>query len=319
MAGRPSDDAVRSALCGSVWACADKLGPGIHDRKSTRMEFSADTCTITERSAHTHAWEQSVSEATCVINKGGGAAVTVNVRVQTVVYTSSVAPEPKETAVNRIVLLTVANDLKSFTTNRKEVFTPTAKAAAPAPAAAATAATDAKSAAVPAPAPAAAAVHHQSTAPVSPKGSGSAGGGAPVVSVDVDDPITRTDVTTCPVDAGARLPSDLVELTDRTVPGVRLDIRYASTRNFTGHAVYSQARAFLQRPVVEALARVQSRLLARRPVALSLMVFDGYRPWSVTRTFWDSTPDRLKKFVADPKTGSKHNRVRPTRHAACVL
>ena len=39
-----------------------------------------------------------------------------------------------------------------------------------------------------------------------------------------------------------------------------------------------------------------------------LLIFDGYRPWRVTRLFWDITPKESKKFVADPKKGSRHNR-----------
>ncbi len=38
------------------------------------------------------------------------------------------------------------------------------------------------------------------------------------------------------------------------------------------------------------------------------MIFDGYRPWSVTKIFWDVTPEDKRKFVANPKTGSRHNR-----------
>jgi D-alanyl-D-alanine dipeptidase len=37
-------------------------------------------------------------------------------------------------------------------------------------------------------------------------------------------------------------------------------------------------------------------------------VFDGYRPWSVTKVFWDVTPQDKKIFVADPSKGSRHNR-----------
>ena len=37
-------------------------------------------------------------------------------------------------------------------------------------------------------------------------------------------------------------------------------------------------------------------------------MFDGYRPWSVTKKFWDETPREQHIFVADPKKGSKHNR-----------
>lgn len=45
-----------------------------------------------------------------------------------------------------------------------------------------------------------------------------------------------------------------------------------------------------------------------RPLGYRLLIFDGYRPWSVTKLFWDITPADKKKFVADPKEGSKHNR-----------
>jgi serine beta-lactamase-like protein LACTB len=39
-----------------------------------------------------------------------------------------------------------------------------------------------------------------------------------------------------------------------------------------------------------------------------LLVHDAYRPWYVTKVFWDATPDDKKKFVADPAKGSRHNR-----------
>ncbi|HYN86733.1 MAG TPA: M15 family metallopeptidase [Pyrinomonadaceae bacterium] len=97
---------------------------------------------------------------------------------------------------------------------------------------------------------------------------------------------------------------DLVELVtlDRTM---RLDVRYATANNFVGRPVYNEARAFLQRPAAVALARV-SRALKRR--GYGLVVFDGYRPWHVTKLFWDLTPEDKKQFVADPARGSRHNR-----------
>src|SRR5262249_39846407 len=55
----------------------------------------------------------------------------------------------------------------------------------------------------------------------------------------------------------------------------------------------------------EALVRVHRALEGR---GLGLMVFDGYRPWSVTKKFWDLTPADRKTFVADPAKGSRHNR-----------
>ncbi|MCA1629531.1 MAG: M15 family metallopeptidase [Acidobacteria bacterium] len=97
---------------------------------------------------------------------------------------------------------------------------------------------------------------------------------------------------------------ELVELikVDKTI---RLDVRYATANNFLGRPVYTEARAFLQKPAAKALARVSKRL---RKEGYGLLVFDGYRPWSVTKIFWDATPADKKEFVADPAKGSRHNR-----------
>jgi zinc D-Ala-D-Ala dipeptidase len=97
---------------------------------------------------------------------------------------------------------------------------------------------------------------------------------------------------------------DLVELASLD-PGIRLEIRYATSNNFLGTPLYTQARAFLQRPAAEALVRVQRSLA---PEGYGLMVFDAYRPWYVTRLFWDAVPQELHRFVADPAQGSRHNR-----------
>ncbi len=97
---------------------------------------------------------------------------------------------------------------------------------------------------------------------------------------------------------------DLVELVTLD-PSIHLDIRYATADNFTGQAVYAQARAFLQRPAAEALVRAGARL---RQAGYGIVVFNGYRPWRVTQRFWDVTPADQKDFVADPSKGSRHNR-----------
>jgi D-alanyl-D-alanine dipeptidase len=102
---------------------------------------------------------------------------------------------------------------------------------------------------------------------------------------------------------GVRRP-DLVELVllDSTI---RLDIRYATANNFVGKPVYSQPRAFLQRPAAVALLKAHRMFLEK---GYGLLVFDGYRPWSVTKKFWEVTPPPLRKFVANPAKGSRHNR-----------
>ncbi len=109
-----------------------------------------------------------------------------------------------------------------------------------------------------------------------------------------------------PKEPGPFRAADLVEIV-RLDPAIRVDVRYATPNNFTGRAVYREARAYLQRPAAEALVRV-NRALA--PHGYGLLVFDGYRPWSVTKLFWDITPQdkRDRGFVANPSKGSKHNR-----------
>lgn len=98
--------------------------------------------------------------------------------------------------------------------------------------------------------------------------------------------------------------ADLIELIklDNTI---KLDIRYARTDNFVGKIVYPEARAFMQRPAAESVVRVHKKLKKR---GLGLVIFDGYRPWSITKLFWEVTPEDKRKFVANPEKGSKHNR-----------
>ncbi len=98
--------------------------------------------------------------------------------------------------------------------------------------------------------------------------------------------------------------SDLVEVVklDSTI---RLDIRYATANNFMKRPMYTQARAFLQRPAAEALVRAHRKLKTH---GFGILLFDAYRPWEVTKKFWDETPPAQRKFVANPKNGSKHNR-----------
>lgn len=109
---------------------------------------------------------------------------------------------------------------------------------------------------------------------------------------------------TPPVEEGDFLPSELVELVTLD-PDIRLDIRYAGTDNFMGEVFYSEARAFLQRPAADALVRAQRWLKTQ---GYGLLIHDGYRPWYVTKMFWEATPEPLRIFVADPASGSRHNR-----------
>jgi len=88
-----------------------------------------------------------------------------------------------------------------------------------------------------------------------------------------------------------------------------VDLRYATTNNFTGAPLpgYLGNRAFLRREAAAALARVQRDL---RPQGLGLKIFDAYRPVRATLAMVDWTervhrPDLLKEgYIA---SRSRHN------------
>lgn len=107
-----------------------------------------------------------------------------------------------------------------------------------------------------------------------------------------------------PNETGEFRETDLVELT-KLDPTIKLEVRYATTNNFLGTKFYSQARAFMQRPAAEAVARANQKL---KEYGYGLLIHDAYRPWYVTKVFWDATPEDKHIFVADPAKGSRHNR-----------
>jgi D-alanyl-D-alanine dipeptidase len=107
-----------------------------------------------------------------------------------------------------------------------------------------------------------------------------------------------------PVEQGSFRKTDLVELTSLD-PSIKLEIRYATTNNFLGTRFYDEARAFMQRPAAEAVVRANQAL---KPLGFGLLIHDAYRPWYVTKMFWDATPQDKRWLVANPAQGSRHNR-----------
>jgi D-alanyl-D-alanine dipeptidase len=126
-----------------------------------------------------------------------------------------------------------------------------------------------------------------------------------VVPVRPVDELTREALALAPSPEPAtpRKP-DLVEVAHLD-PTLKLDIRYATTENFLGVPVYSEARAFLQRPAAQAVVRAHRALSA---FGYGILIHDAYRPWYVTKVFWEATPKDKRAFVADPAQGSRHNR-----------
>ena len=109
---------------------------------------------------------------------------------------------------------------------------------------------------------------------------------------------------TLPVEKGDFRKPELVDLTALD-PTIKLDVRYATDNNFLSTPFYTSAKAFMQKPAAEALARVHKKLAER---GYGLLIHDAYRPWAVTKMFWEATPEKQRVFVADPAKGSRHNR-----------
>ena len=108
------------------------------------------------------------------------------------------------------------------------------------------------------------------------------------------------------ISAAAQTKSDFVDIS--TIPGVRIELRYATTNNFLGVNVYGSFRtAYLHRKAAEMLTKAAAELQKERP-GWKLLVFDALRPRSVQRIFWakvKGTPQEM--YVADPEIGSIHN------------
>jgi len=106
-----------------------------------------------------------------------------------------------------------------------------------------------------------------------------------------------------PVQTGDFRKPELVDVTTM-LDNVKLDIRYATTNNFLNVPTYSQSKSFLQRPALIALNKANKKLNA---LGYGILIHDAYRPWYVTKVFWDTTEGFEREFVADPASGSKHN------------
>jgi len=87
------------------------------------------------------------------------------------------------------------------------------------------------------------------------------------------------------------------------LPSAAFDVTYAGTNNFLKRKIYPTADLFMRAPAAHALVKVSEIL---RKKGYGLLLFDGYRPYSVTELFYEEIKDTT--FVADPRKGSKHNR-----------
>ena len=110
----------------------------------------------------------------------------------------------------------------------------------------------------------------------------------------------------CAHDQVRSTPPQLTDL-HQLDPSLVLDLRYASPNNFTGKVLYPEALALLLKEPAIRLIEAHRKLSAQ---GLGIVIYDAYRPWSVTQILWQTaTPDQRRLgFVADPAQGSMHNR-----------
>ncbi|TGM46748.1 D-alanyl-D-alanine dipeptidase [Leptospira biflexa] len=93
----------------------------------------------------------------------------------------------------------------------------------------------------------------------------------------------------------------LVDL--ESIPEIVLDVRYATENNFTGQKIYNRGKAFARKRVAEALRNAQIEFLKQ---GYSIQIYDAYRPYQATVKFYEIIKDT--RYVASPKTGSRHNK-----------
>jgi len=95
----------------------------------------------------------------------------------------------------------------------------------------------------------------------------------------------------------------LVEVAPENVPGVVLDLRYATTNNITGKVLYPEAKAYLRQETIRKLRRVARELEEH---GYRLVIWDAWRPASAQRALWQAKPDG--KFLTPPSKTSRHRR-----------
>jgi zinc D-Ala-D-Ala dipeptidase len=87
------------------------------------------------------------------------------------------------------------------------------------------------------------------------------------------------------------------------IPDIALDLKYNTVDNFLHQKMYTTDECLLAMGTVKQLKKVQDSL---RTLGLGLKIFDGYRPRAVQYLMYEIFPNPV--YVADPATGSNHNR-----------
>lgn len=114
---------------------------------------------------------------------------------------------------------------------------------------------------------------------------------------------TAADAAVMPAQLGAGQQAQLVDLA-QAVPGLKFDLRYAQADNCFGQALTDDQRAFLDADAAQALAQAQQYL---KPYGYGILVWEAYRPWSVSKLAYDALPADKKSMLPAPEAGFSHN------------
>ena len=114
---------------------------------------------------------------------------------------------------------------------------------------------------------------------------------------------TAADAAVMPAQLGAGQQAQLVDLA-QAVPGLKFDLRYAQADNCFGQALTDDQRAFLDADAAQALAQAQQYL---KPYGYGILVWEAYRPWSVSKLAYDALPADKKSMLPAPEVGFSHN------------
>lgn len=90
---------------------------------------------------------------------------------------------------------------------------------------------------------------------------------------------------------------------EAAVPGIRVQLPYATPHNVFRRRFYTTPRAFLRAGTARKLRTAQALLQKQ---GLGLKVWDAYRPRSVQRAMWLQV--RNPRYVGPPTEGSRHSR-----------
>ncbi|PZP52263.1 MAG: peptidase M15 [Pseudopedobacter saltans] len=94
----------------------------------------------------------------------------------------------------------------------------------------------------------------------------------------------------------------LVLLQD-SIPHLKTDLVYATPHNFTKTQLYHSPKLLVTGAMATALRKASIQL---EKEGYGLLVFDGYRPYAVSKKMWEIVHD--DRYVANPVNGSDHNR-----------